>query len=243
VRSLRSTSLPMLSRSFWRAARSPGGSASLLDLFQVPCRATVGHPGPTRSSGQGDRKTRAVVPAHHQCPAHRRAGSLATARMRTRNLVSTWRTVAQGAILQQAARRRTRPRDRKARRPNTLAADASHRAKKVYYYIVKKRKGGLVYGRHLRRPLHPVLNQTPLSRILATCSRTMRTSIGIPLAQGHVPPTATEDPVAHWAPRRSACRISLTSRHVPKQHLQHLAILRDKGILASRKDANRVYYR
>jgi ArsR family transcriptional regulator len=30
---------------------------------------------------------------------------------------------------------------------------------------------------------------------------------------------------------------------LPKAISQHLAILRDKGILATRKDANRVYYR
>lgn len=97
---------------------------------------------------------------------------------------------------------------------------------------------------HLRRPMHPVLNQTPAephpsdlfaddadidraSRSLKAMSHPLRLKILCTLGDQEVSVQDIVDQVG-----TSQSNIS-----------QHLAILRDKGILASRKDANRVYYR
>ncbi len=96
----------------------------------------------------------------------------------------------------------------------------------------------------LSRPLHPVLNQTPTeahpgdlfaddadidraSRSLKAMSHPLRLKILCTLGDQEVSVQDIVDQVG-----TSQSNIS-----------QHLAILRDKGILASRKDANRVYYR
>jgi DNA-binding transcriptional ArsR family regulator len=97
---------------------------------------------------------------------------------------------------------------------------------------------------HLSRPLHPVLNQAPMehgagdlfaddadieraSRSLKAMSHPLRLKILCTLGDQEVSVQEIVDQVG-----TSQSNIS-----------QHLAILRDKGILASRKDANRVYYR
>lgn len=96
----------------------------------------------------------------------------------------------------------------------------------------------------LRRPTHPVLNQAPnepdhsdlfaddadidrASRSLKAMSHPLRLKILCTLGDQEVSVQDIVDQVG-----TSQSNIS-----------QHLAILRDKGILASRKDANRVYYR
>jgi DNA-binding transcriptional ArsR family regulator len=96
----------------------------------------------------------------------------------------------------------------------------------------------------LSRPLHPVLNQAPTeshpgdlfaddadidraSRSLKAMSHPLRLKILCTLGDQEVSVQDIVDQVG-----TSQSNIS-----------QHLAILRDKGILASRKDANRVYYR
>jgi DNA-binding transcriptional ArsR family regulator len=96
----------------------------------------------------------------------------------------------------------------------------------------------------LRRPMHPVLNQAPsephpgdlfaddadidrASRSLKAMSHPLRLKILCTLGDQEVSVQDIVDQVG-----TSQSNIS-----------QHLAILRDKGILASRKDANRVYYR
>jgi len=97
---------------------------------------------------------------------------------------------------------------------------------------------------HLTRPLHPVLNHAPAghegselfaddtdieraSRSLKAMSHPLRLKILCTLGDQEVSVQEIVDQVG-----TSQSNIS-----------QHLAILRDKGILASRKDANRVYYR
>lgn len=96
----------------------------------------------------------------------------------------------------------------------------------------------------LRRPTHPVLNRAPnkpdhgdlfaddadidrASRSLKAMSHPLRLKILCTLGDQEVSVQDIVDQVG-----TSQSNIS-----------QHLAILRDKGILASRKDANRVYYR
>jgi DNA-binding transcriptional ArsR family regulator len=96
----------------------------------------------------------------------------------------------------------------------------------------------------LSRPLHPVLNQPPMehdpsdlfaddadieraSRSLKAMSHPLRLKILCTLGDQEVSVQDIVDQVG-----TSQSNIS-----------QHLAILRDKGILAARKDANRVYYR
>jgi len=96
----------------------------------------------------------------------------------------------------------------------------------------------------LSRPMHPVLNQTPArqdqsdifaddadidraSRSLKAMSHPLRLKILCTLGDQEVSVQEIVDQVG-----TSQSNIS-----------QHLAILRDKGILASRKDANRVFYR
>ncbi len=96
----------------------------------------------------------------------------------------------------------------------------------------------------LSRPMHPVLNQAPAerdhsdlfaddadidraSRSLKAMSHPLRLKILCTLGDQEVSVQDIVDQVG-----TSQSNIS-----------QHLAILRDKGILASRKDANRVYYR
>ena len=96
----------------------------------------------------------------------------------------------------------------------------------------------------LSRPLHPVLNQPPIehdpsdlfaddadieraSRSLKAMSHPLRLKILCTLGDQEVSVQDIVDQVG-----TSQSNIS-----------QHLAILRDKGILAARKDANRVYYR
>lgn len=96
----------------------------------------------------------------------------------------------------------------------------------------------------LSRPMHPVLNQAPArqdqsdifaddadidraSRSLKAMSHPLRLKILCTLGDQEVSVQEIVDQVG-----TSQSNIS-----------QHLAILRDKGILASRKDANRVYYR
>lgn len=96
----------------------------------------------------------------------------------------------------------------------------------------------------LSHPLHPVLNQTHgepdsgdlfaddadierASRSLKAMSHPLRLKILCTLGDQEVSVQEIVDQVG-----TSQSNIS-----------QHLAILRDKGILASRKDANRVFYR
>ncbi|MEA3278167.1 MAG: metalloregulator ArsR/SmtB family transcription factor [Pseudomonadota bacterium] len=97
---------------------------------------------------------------------------------------------------------------------------------------------------NLRPPAHPFLNQTGedethidlfaddgdierASRSLKAMSHPLRLKILCTLGNQEV---SVQEIVDHVGTSQS--NIS-----------QHLAILRDKGILASRKDANRVYYR
>jgi DNA-binding transcriptional ArsR family regulator len=97
---------------------------------------------------------------------------------------------------------------------------------------------------NLSRPAHPILNQVPMeqdpndlfaddadieraSRSLKAMSHPLRLKILCTLGDQEV---SVQEIVDHVGTSQS--NIS-----------QHLAILRDKGILASRKDANRVYYR
>ena len=97
---------------------------------------------------------------------------------------------------------------------------------------------------NLSRPAHPILNQGPMehdpndifaddadieraSRSLKAMSHPLRLKILCTLGDQEV---SVQEIVDHVGTSQS--NIS-----------QHLAILRDKGILASRKDANRVYYR
>jgi DNA-binding transcriptional ArsR family regulator len=97
---------------------------------------------------------------------------------------------------------------------------------------------------NLSRPAHPILNQAPVeqdpndifaddadieraSRSLKAMSHPLRLKILCTLGDQEV---SVQEIVEHVGTSQS--NIS-----------QHLAILRDKGILASRKDANRVYYR
>jgi DNA-binding transcriptional ArsR family regulator len=97
---------------------------------------------------------------------------------------------------------------------------------------------------NLSRPAHPILNQARVehdpndifaddadieraSRSLKAMSHPLRLKILCTLGDQEV---SVQEIVDHVGTSQS--NIS-----------QHLAILRDKGILASRKDANRVYYR
>jgi ArsR family transcriptional regulator len=97
---------------------------------------------------------------------------------------------------------------------------------------------------NLSRPAHPILNRAPVehdpndifaddadieraSRSLKAMSHPLRLKILCTLGDQEV---SVQEIVDHVGTSQS--NIS-----------QHLAILRDKGILASRKDANRVYYR
>lgn len=97
---------------------------------------------------------------------------------------------------------------------------------------------------HLTHPSHPILNTTEdegervdlfaddgdierASRSLKAMSHPLRLKILCTLGEQEISVQEIVDSVG-----TSQSNIS-----------QHLAILRDKGILASRKDANRVYYR